>query len=468
MSVKISLPDKEDLENRYFKEGCTISSLSREYGVTNPTLRSWLMHYGIERKSHKQASTEANNRHRKRTKPSKQDLEKIYENSSIDSLEEIFKVGQQTIYEWLNEYDIPLRTLQESTKKFKSEKYLDIQFSREVLDKEYDRTKSISELAEKLGVSRSHIRQQLVKNNIKIEPIECNYRSIAEIELLEFLMGEFPDDDWEYSNRSIIAPHELDIVNNTKKIAIEYCGMYWHSEVSSGRKHNYHRDKFLGCKAKGYKLITIFDSDDMSKVKQLLLKLLGKTIKIGARKTKVKQLKPRIALDFHKNHHLHGAIGAYYHYGLYHNDMLVMVASFGKNRFSSSYEFECSRITSHSNYTVVGGVSKLINFFVKTENPKNIVTFSDLRFGEGDVYNYCGFERLQDTPPNYWYSKKYSPILFSRVKFQKHKLSSQLETYDPLKTEFENMLENNWDRIWDCGNAKYVFYNKKGAAKAAP
>jgi hypothetical protein len=41
------------------------------------------------------------------------------------------------------------------------------------------------------------------------------------------------------------------------------------------------------------------------------------------------------------------------------------------------------------------------------------------------------------------------------VKFQKHKLKNILETFDPLKTEYENMLENGWDRIWDCGNAKF-------------
>ena len=36
-----------------------------------------------------------------------------------------------------------------------------------------------------------------------------------------------------------------------------------------------------------------------------------------------------------------------------------------------------------------------------------------------------------------------------------------LEKYDPLKTEFENMIDNGWDRIWDCGNSKYVLELKK-------
>ncbi len=455
MSHKLVPPSKLEIAKLYDREGTTISSLARYYSTSQPTVRKWLKDYGIERKDHKQASIEANNRHRQKVKPNKEHLERLYQDSTIDSLEHYFSVGQQTIYEWLDEHRIPIRTLSESTKLGKERQYKDIQFSYEILDKNYDRTKSINELAEKLKVSTSHIRQQLIKHGIKIEPIEPSWRSKAEIELYEYLVSEFPNDNWSNSNKTIINPYELDIVNHDKMIAIEYCGIYWHSEGSSGKKQNYHRDKYLKCKEAGYKLITVFESDDQVKVRALLLKLLGKTTKIGARKTTLKSIESKEAMQFHRQHHLHSAVGGQHHYGLYYENNLVMVASFGKNRFSKHYQYECSRITSHSNYTVVGGVSKLIKYFIKTEQPKSIVTFADLRFGNGSVYPKCGFVYVKDTAPNYWYSKKYCPELFSRVKFQKHKLKTLLETFDPLKTEFENMLDNGWDRIWDCGNSKY-------------
>lgn len=457
MSRKIPVPEKQELIDLYSREGATISSLSRHYKTTNPVVRKWLMNYGIERKSHKQASTEANNRHRKKIKPTKEHLEILYQDSTIDSLEEYFGVGQQTIYEWLEEYKIPIRTLTESTKLGKERQFHNIQFDGEFLDQEYDRSKSIEVLARKLNVSRTHIRGQLLKNGIKIEPIEPSWRSKAEISLFEYLVSEFPRDNWLVCDRTIIKPYELDIVNTDKKIAIEYCGLYWHSEISSGKKQNYHKDKMIMCKEAGYRLITIFESDDMSKVKALLLKLLGKTTKIGARKTQIKTLSSKDAMIFHKEHHLHSAVGARFHYGLMYNEQIVMVASFGKNRFSSKYEYECTRITSHSDYTVVGGVSKLIKHFIKTQSPKSIITFADLRFGDGKVYEKCGFDFVEFTAPNYWYSKKYSSELFSRVKFQKHKLFDILEIFDTSKTEFENMIDNDWDRIWDCGNAKFVW-----------
>jgi transposase len=457
MTRKIPPPERKELNDLYEREGATISSLARHYDTSNPVVRKWLIGYGIERKDHKQASTEANNRHRQKVKPSKERLEMLYTDGTIDSLEQYFNVGQQTIYEWLNEYGIEIRTLSESTKLGKERQFHNIQFTREFLDKEYDRTKSIEVLADKLNISRTHMRGQLLKNGIKIEPIEPSWRSKAEIDLYEFLVSEFPNDSWINSDKSIINPFELDIVNLDKKIAVEYCGLYWHSEISSGKKQNYHKDKFAKCKDAGYKLITVFESDDMNKVKALLLKLLGKTIKIGARKTSLVELKSNEAMEFHKNHHLHSAVGAQFHYGLFYETELVMVASFGKNRFGSKYEYECTRITSHSNYTIVGGVSKLIKHFIKTQSPKSIITFADLRFGNGEVYEKCGFEFVEFTAPNYWYSKKYSQELFSRVKFQKHKLVNLLETFDPFKTEFENMIDNGWDRIWDCGNAKFVW-----------
>jgi DNA modification methylase len=35
------------------------------------------------------------------------------------------------------------------------------------------------------------------------------------------------------------------------------------------------------------------------------------------------------------------------------------------------------------------------------------------------------------------------------------KIEDLLKKYDPSLTEYENMLANKWDRIWDCGNAVY-------------
>ena len=41
--------------------------------------------------------------------------------------------------------------------------------------------------------------------------------------------------------------------------------------------------------------------------------------------------------------------------------------------------------------------------------------------------------------------------------FQKHKLKNLLSVFDSNLTEWENMKNNGFDRIWDCGNGKWVW-----------
>lgn len=456
-SKKIAKPAKEQLESLYNREGTTISSLATEFSTSNTTVRKWLISYDIERKSHQQASAEANNRHRASAMPTKDELVERYLNSTIKELEAYYSVSQRTIYQWLEQHHINLRTPSEACKTGKEKQYADIQFTKEFLEERYDKTKAISHLADQLGVSRGHISSLFDKHGIQRVDVEPPYRSNAETQLYDYLVSQFPDDDWSSNNKKIIAPYELDIVNHDKKIAVEYCGLYWHSETGGGKHRKYHRMKYLACVAAGYKLITVFESDDMEKVRSLLLKLLGKTTRVFARKTVVKSIDSKMARGFHDRHHMHSSVGASENYGLFYQGELVMVGSFGKNRFSKNHQYECTRLTTNGHITVVGGVSKIFKKFIRDIDPESVITFADLRFGDGRCYLNCGFVKEADSDPNYRYFKRNTQELFSRVKFQKHKLEAQLDVFDIGKTEYENMVANNWDRIWDCGNAKYTY-----------
>ena len=68
-----------------------------------------------------------------------------------------------------------------------------------------------------------------------------------------------------------------------------------------------------------------------------------------------------------------------------------------------------------------------------------------------------GFKFDENTQPNYSYIIKNT--LHSRLKFQKHKLLNLLENFDSKLTEWENMKLNGYDRIWNCGNKKFVWLN---------
>jgi len=48
-------------------------------------------------------------------------------------------------------------------------------------------------------------------------------------------------------------------------------------------------------------------------------------------------------------------------------------------------------------------------------------------------------------------------VRVNRMNFQKHKLKNKIQNFNEELTEYENMLNNGYDRIWDCGNFKFEF-----------
>ena len=205
----------------------------------------------------------------------------------------------------------------------------------------------------------------------------------------------------------------------------------------------------------------LWQEDKKDIVKSILLNKIGKTpYKIFARKCEIRKVNHSEATQFLDNNHLQGKCISSQHYGLYFNNELVCLLSISKSRFSKKYEWEITRFCNKNYYSIVGGFSKLLKHFIKNHNPNNIVTYADKRLSLGGLYLKNDFKYLQDTPPNYYYfynTKDY--VLFNRIAFQKHKLEKKLKTFSPERTEWENMMDNGYDRIWDCGNM--VFEWKK-------
>lgn len=454
MSKKIEKPNKETIVERYSKYGSSLSSVARSFGVSNPTLRSWMKFYGIERKGHKQSCTEVNSMRRKDA-PTKENLERLYQTNSIKSLEKIFGVGQETVYGWLDEYGIEIKDHKQACADAKTRQFSHINYNFDTVKSVYEKYKNCRICADVLGISVSHFRK--LKNKYGIET-EIPWRSSAEIELFEYCKSL--DTDFVANDKSIINPYEIDIIHHKHKLAIEYCGLYWHSEYYGKKDKSYHKKKRELCEKKGYDLITVFESDDLELVKCLIRSKLGLNERIYARKTKIKKIDSKTANEFHTKHHLHGSVGSRHNYGLFYEDELVMVSSFGKSRYSQKYDYECTRMTSHSDYSVIGGASKLFKTFMREESCSSLITYADYRFGSGKVYNHCNMVRTHNSDPNYWYFNKNNPCrLYSRVKFQKHKQKDMFDNFDESLTEYQNALNNGWDRIYDCGNAVFSIIN---------
>ena len=175
---------------------------------------------------------------------------------------------------------------------------------------------------------------------------------------------------------------------------------------------------------------------------------------IYARQCSIVELDTQQERDFFNKTHIQQYVSSSVCYALEFDGEIVAAMSFIKSRFNKNYEYELLRYSSNLNCVVVGGGSRLLKYFLKENNPNSLISYCDLRWGSGNFYKQLGFTHLHSSPPNYkYFLRNKSQILYNRVKFQSHKLEKVLENHNPNLSEWENMQNNGYDRIWDCGNS---------------
>ena len=259
----------------------------------------------------------------------------------------------------------------------------------------------------------------------------------------------------ERNNRNVVGK-ELDIFIPDLSLAIECNGLYWHSELNGKDKH-YHLNKTISCQEKDIHLIHIWEDQWHNKQDIVLSRinsLLGINDKIPARKCKISEIN---SSEFINENHLQGNCPSTIKYGLIHDNEIVAAMTFGKPRFNKRYEWELLRYCTKKNTNIIGGSSRLFKHFINQTKPNSVISYANREWSNGDMYNTLGFQFKEYTKPNYWYI--INGIRYSRVKFQKHKLEKLLEFYNPNLTEWENMIMNEYDRIWDCGNSVWTWNN---------
>lgn len=309
-----------------------------------------------------------------------------------------------------------------------------------------DRQSVINEL----GI-HSHTLYMWANKHEASELFVHNLKSAFEVEVAEWL--DSIGLNYEQGNRTLISPKEVDFYLPSHNLAIECCGLYWHSEESARRNRTYHNEKYQSCTAQNVRLLTIFQDEWNEKpelVKQVIMNalLIGK--KLFARKCEVREIDVTAAREFVNSNHIQGYTGAKIRLGLYHDDVLVSVMTFGKPRFNSKYEWELVRYCSSARVT--GGASKLFSYFNTTYSPISIVSYSDNRWFTGKMYGQLGFTTKKSTIGYVYtdYKKRYD-----RMQFQKHKLIK--EGFDSSLSEWEIMKSRGFDRIWDCGQTTWEY-----------
>lgn len=290
-------------------------------------------------------------------------------------------------------------------------------------------------------------------------PISQN-SSIKETEIRNFIENNLSIN----TTKIKINKKEIDIFLPDNKLGIEFNGLYWHSEARKVNI-NYHLNKTENCEAQGIQLLHVFEDEWIFKkeiVKSIIKSKLGKIdTKLFARKCEIREIDDnQLVREFLETNHLQGFVGSNVKIGLFYDNELVSLMTFGKKRLSMGNktaiegEYEMLRFCNKLNTSVVGGASRLLKHFTTNYRPKSILTFADRRYSNGDLYKQLGFKHISNTKPNYWYFKKGSLKKEYRFKYRKDILVK--EGYDPTKTEYEIMNERGYLKIYDCGNMKFL------------
>lgn len=325
------------------------------------------------------------------------------------------------------------------------------------------RAKTEQTCIEKYGVKTALAlqtsRQSLIESNIakygSAYPASKNHKTEDEIRAWLLSLGFEFNPDYQ-----LTAPKEIDLYNKDKAIAIEYCGLYWHTETSmEPRDRNYHYGKYKMCQDKGVQLITIFEDEwkeRNTQCKNFIKATLGVGERIHARKCVVEQIDKTTANKFIDENHIQGSnkLGLVF-FGLKYNERLVGVMSLGYHHRGNS-DLVLDRLCFLDNAIVMGGASKLFNqavIWAKSNEYKEIKSWSDNRWSKGNVYLKLGFKLLNELKPDYSYVNMsgYKPRL---SKQSQRKAGSNC----PLDmTELEWASQRNLSRIWDCGKKAWQY-----------
>jgi hypothetical protein len=333
-----------------------------------------------------------------------------------------------------------------------------INFPKEVVNILFDKEKfsellrntSVRQVCEKLNISRSLVKNYHDKYELDIIPKKS--KSGYEDEIEKWLQeNNIPA---KKNDRKICKPLELDFYIPEYNLAIEFNGLYWHSEKSGGKGRNYHKTKFFKCQEQNIQLLTIFEDEWVEKseiIKHHILHLCHKTEKtIGARKINIRPIDSGKCSVFLEKHHIQGSTSGSFLLGGFVDSKLVAVITLLKTKNGT---FDINRYATDQEASYAGLFSKFLKY-VERNFPfiKKVTTFADCRWSMGDVYIKSGFDKMYYLRPDYSYTD-YN-IRHHKFNYRKRKLKMFFENADSMTEKMmTDILE--LDRIWDCGKIKF-------------
>ena len=251
-------------------------------------------------------------------------------------------------------------------------------------------------------------------------------------------------------NRKIAPGYEFDIAAPEKKIAIEYNGLYWHSEKHKPR--NYHRDKMQAAQEAGWSVVQVWEDDPLPVIRSMLARKLGVSTepRYNARSLQKGDVGRVEAREFLNANHVQGYSPGSVRLGLREDNTLVALMLF---RSRGEGVWELSRYATAG--LVRGGFTRLLTTFVKEHRPTQVVSFSDNTVSDGGVYEQAGFTRDGEIAPDYSYLVEGRRVHKFNYRLNRFRTDPDLK-FEPGLTEKELADLNGLPRIYDAGKVRWV------------
>lgn len=272
---------------------------------------------------------------------------------------------------------------------------------------------------------------------------------------------------------------EYDVIKQNRKMGIDFNKVTQNLNIDailipiSKSYDRYHYLKQLELSIQNNKPIIFIFEDEWKNNKKLIETKLqhysstNNVTKIHARKCEIIPISNADKKDLLNNNHIQGNDNAILSYGAYYEGKLVSVMTFTPPRVALGQKdktkskngiWELSRFCTDVSYRIPGIASKLLTHFKRHNNWVEIYSFADRRWSVGNMYHQLGFELVSTNPPSYHYvvngQRKH------RWNYRKDILKNTLSNYDATLTEYENMQNNGFWRVWDCGTTKFSMKNQ--------
>src|SRR5271157_1061722 len=284
----------------------------------------------------------------------------------------------------------------------------------------------------------------------KVQSCGCAKPGFSDVsparEIYDFVIGLAADAEFSHWFRNEHGEkREYDIYVPSKKLAIEYHGLYWHTEEKTGRG-DWSKFKNRG----NIRLLQVYQ-DEWSRKKEIIKAQIQELLSV-APKLRVNPIfeaipskTPSEARSFLDSHHYLGAAGGCLTILARHpkSKEIIGVWVFMKREAGTVLWHRACWDHRYKAWNPHEKALRMAMPILKGTGFRRMITFADNRFHTGEMYEKIGFRFEKEIPPDYYYTD-------GKVRKSKYALRVKAGV-----DEVDNAAAMGWHRIWDSGKKRF-------------